>query len=49
MIGSLVGFYDTPSVPWAAMCIIGNLAFYAFIWWLLLKLVERSRSKVRKT
>ena len=49
MIGSFVGLYDTPSAPWAAMCIIGNLAFYALIWWLLLKLVVRFRSKVWKT
>ena len=49
MVGSLVGLYETPSVPWAAMCIIGNFAFYALIWWLLLKLVVRSRSKAGET
>jgi len=43
MLGSIVGLYDTPSGPWAAVCLAGNFLFYAGAWWVLLSLAVRPR------
>jgi hypothetical protein len=45
-IGSSLGLYDTPSPAWAVTCLIGNFAFYGFLWWLLLTLTIRRGTKV---
>ncbi len=49
MLGSIVGLYDTPSGAWATVCIVGNFAFYATLWWFLLRVVARVSAKVITT
>jgi hypothetical protein len=40
MLGSNAGLYDTPSGAWAVVCIVGNLVFYAIVWWIILRTVS---------
>jgi hypothetical protein len=49
MLGSIVGLYDTPSGAWARVCIAGNFAFYATLWWVLLRVVVRVSAKAKTT
>ena len=33
---STVGLFDVPSLAWAIVCVLGNLLFYAALWWIVL-------------
>jgi hypothetical protein len=38
-LASTGGLFDTPSMGWAVVCVLGNLLFYAALWWAVLAFV----------
>ena len=48
IVGSIVvsgGIHGQSPMLWVWSAILGNLAFYSVLWWLVLKLIARSRSR----
>ena len=48
IVGSIVasgGVHGQSPMLWVWSAILGNVAFYSVMWWLVLKLIARSRSR----